>query len=111
MEEVDQELEALRMKKAGKLMNQDLMPKEIIKLHTAEEYKKFAEEHMDEAIDSLTLMQREPYKKYKQGKSVAEIAKELNIGEPAVYGRLSRADERIKKYLKNKLKMYKSSEK
>lgn len=50
MEEVDQELEALRMKKAGKLMNQELMPIVIVKLHTAEEYKKLIEKYPEKIM-------------------------------------------------------------
>jgi thioredoxin len=50
MEEVDQELEALRLNKAEKLMGQETMPTEIVKLHTAEEYKKLIEKYPKKII-------------------------------------------------------------
>jgi thioredoxin 1 len=50
MEQADQELEALRLKKAGKLMNQVLLPASIVKLHTAEEYKNLTEKYPETII-------------------------------------------------------------
>ena len=50
MEEIDQQLEAIRMKKAGKLMNQESLPTSIIKLHTNEEYKKLIEQYPDKIM-------------------------------------------------------------
>ena len=45
MEEADHELKALRLNKVEKLMNQGSMPTSIVKLHTAEEYKKLIEQY------------------------------------------------------------------
>ena len=50
MEKVDQELEAIRMKKANKLMTQESMPTSIVKLYSVDEYKNLIEQYPEKVI-------------------------------------------------------------
>ena len=50
MEETDDKLDALRMKKATRLMNQKSLPTSIVKLHTAEEYDKLLKDYPNTVI-------------------------------------------------------------
>ncbi len=50
MQEVDNELENLRIKKAETLLNQQKMPENIIEIHSSEEFNKLLKNYPDKII-------------------------------------------------------------
>lgn len=50
MQEVDNELENLRIKKAEAMLNQQKMPENIIEMHSTEEFNKLLKDYPDKTI-------------------------------------------------------------